>query len=94
MSKFVPYANESDVLNIGQLTIENRLDRVTLSGDVDLTADLAGLADARALHVLLGAVVARLEAQELPAKLPSAPRVTVPNPFDQTVMDDTMKQSY
>ncbi|WP_332852378.1 hypothetical protein [Duganella sp. S19_KUP01_CR8] len=82
MSKFVPYANESDVLNIGQLSIENRLDRITLNGDVDLTADQAGLADARALHALLGDVVARLEAQKLPAKLPPAPRVTVPNPFD------------
>lgn len=82
MSKFVPYANESDVLNIGQLSIENRLDRITVSGDIDLTADQAGLANARALHALLGAVVASLEAQELPAKLPPAPRVTVPNPFD------------
>ncbi|GJJ03118.1 hypothetical protein RugamoR64_36560 [Duganella rhizosphaerae] len=82
MSKFVPYANEADVLNIGQLSIENRLDRITLSGDVDLTADQAGLADARALYALLGDVVARLEAQKLPAKLPPPPSVTVPNPFD------------
>ena len=82
MSKFVPYANESDVLNIGQLSIENRLDRVTLSGDVDLTADQAGLADARALHQLLGEVVARLEAQQLPARLPPPATQTVANPFD------------
>ncbi len=82
MSKFVPYANESDVLNIGQLSIENRLDRVTLSGDVDLTADQAGLADARVLHQLLGEVVARLEAQQLPARLPPPATQTVANPFD------------
>ena len=82
MSKFVPYANESDVLNIGQLSIENRLDRITLSGDVDLTADQAGLADARALHQLLGEVVARLEAQKLPASLPPPATQTVANPFD------------
>jgi len=82
MSKFVPYANESDVLNIGQLSIENRLDRITLSGDVDLTADQAGLADARALHQLLGEVVARLEAQTLPARLPPPATQTVANPFD------------
>ena len=30
---FIPYANEADVLTIGRLTIENRLDRITLSGD-------------------------------------------------------------
>ncbi|ELX08790.1 hypothetical protein Jab_2c08490 [Janthinobacterium sp. HH01] len=82
MSKFVPYANEADVLNIGRLSIENRLDRITISGDVDLTADQAGLADARALHALLGKVVARLEAQELPDKLPPPAHQTVRNPFD------------
>jgi hypothetical protein len=63
---FVPYANEADVLNIGHLTIENRLDRITLSGDVDLTADKPGLALARQLHELLGPGVASLEGQALP----------------------------
>ncbi len=82
MSKFVPYANEADVLNIGHLQIENRLDRITISGDVDLTADQAGLADARALHKLLGAVVAQLEARELPAKLPPPKAKVVANPFE------------
>lgn len=79
---FVPYANESDVLNIGQLTIENRVDRITLSGDVDLTADRPGLADARALYKLLGDIVARLEAMELPAILPVPSARTVANPFE------------
>lgn len=82
MSKFLPYANEADVLTIGQLSIENRLDRITISGDVDLTADQAGLADARALHQLLGEVVAWLEAQKLPARLPPPATQTVANPFD------------
>ena len=82
MRKFVPYDNEADVLNIGGLQIENRLDRVTLSGDVDLTADQAGLADARALHHLLGEVVAALEARPLPATLPPPAAEIVANPFD------------
>lgn len=82
MMRFEPYANESDVLNIGRLAIENRVDRVTLSGDVDLTADQAGLADARALHRLLGEVVAALEARELPDRLPAPSRRTVANPFE------------
>lgn len=81
MTKFVPYANEADVLHIGHLCIENRLDRITLSGDVDLTADQAGLRDARVLLKLLGDVVARLEAQDLPATLPSPDVKTVANPF-------------
>ena len=79
---FVPYANESDVLNIGHLTIENRVDRITLSGDVDLTADQAGLADARLLLQLLVDIVARLEERDPPAKLPAASHHTVANPFD------------
>jgi hypothetical protein len=82
MSKFVPYKNESDVLHIGGLSIENRLDRITISGDIDLTADKAGLADARALQQLLADVVAKLEKQTLPDQLPPAPSTTVANPFD------------
>jgi hypothetical protein len=78
---FVPYANEADVLHIGSLMIENRLDRVTLSGDVDLTADMAGLACARQLHRLLGDVVAALEARTLPEALAAPAVKTVANPF-------------
>lgn len=81
MSKFVPYKNESDVLHIGGLCVENRLDRITVSGDIDLTADQAGLADARALQQLLADVVAKLEAQQLPERLPPPATSTVENPF-------------
>lgn len=80
--KFIPYANESDVLQIGGLMVENRVDRITLSGDVDLSADQAGLAYAKQLQRLLGDVVAALEAQDLPARLPAPAVKTVPNPFD------------
>lgn len=81
--KFDPYANEADVLQIGSLTIENRLDRITIDGDIDLTLDQKGLANARALHALLGAVVGKLESQpDLPAKLPAPAVKKVANPFD------------
>lgn len=79
--RFAPYANEADVVMIGKLMIENRLDRITLSGDVDLTADQAGLAKARELHQLLGAIVGKLEAQALPESLPPPAIRTVKNPF-------------
>lgn len=82
MKKFVPYQNESDVLNIGGLCIENRLDRIAIHGDIDLTADQAGLADARALQQLLADVVAKLEAQQLPDKLPPPVITIVANPFE------------
>jgi hypothetical protein len=81
--KFVPYANEADVLRIGGLTIENRLDRITIDGDIDLTMDRKGLEDARALHQLLGAALARLEGQkDLPAALAAPAAKKVANPFD------------
>lgn len=78
---FTPYANEADVLEVGNLMLENRVDRVTISGDVDLTLDKAGLADARRLHEVLGAVVAALESRELPDRLPPPDVKTVDNPF-------------
>lgn len=78
---FTPYANESDVLTLGGLTLENRLDRISLSGDIDLTADQAGLAHARQLQQLLASVVAKLESMALPAELPAPAVKTVDNPF-------------
>ncbi|CDG83315.1 hypothetical protein [Janthinobacterium agaricidamnosum] len=81
-AKFIPYANESDVIEIQGLTIENRIDRITLSGDIDLTLDQAGLASAKLLQRLLNDVVARLEAQDLPAQLPPPVMKTVSNPFE------------
>ncbi|CAN7337382.1 hypothetical protein LJR289_001841 [Pseudoduganella sp. LjRoot289] len=79
--KFLPYANEADVLHIGGLTIENRVDRITIAGDIDLTLDQAGQADARALHKLLTDVLDKMDAQALPAKLPPPDIKTVKNPF-------------
>lgn len=80
--KFVPYANESDVLHIGSLSVENRLDRISLSGDIDLTQDQAGLALAKQLQQLLADVVAELEKQELPKELPPPEVKMVDNPFE------------
>ena len=79
--KFAPYENEADVVEVGRLMLENRLDRITLSGDVDLTADKDGLAKARLLHDLVGRIVAGLEARDLPDRLPPPDVKTVANPF-------------
>jgi hypothetical protein len=79
---FAPFANEADVLEVGRLMLENRLDRVTISGDVDLTADRQGLSAARLLYEVLGQVVASLEARkDLPDRLPPPEVQTVKNPF-------------
>ena len=80
--KFKPYANEADVLRIGELEIENRLDRVTLTGDVVLTRDKAGLGLARQLQALAAGIVKALEADKaLPDAVELKAAVTVKNPF-------------
>jgi hypothetical protein len=80
--QFQPYGNEAEVLQVGGLMIENRLDRITVSGDIDLTLDQAGLAAARQLHAIVGAVLARLESTpDLPPHLPPPPSQRVDNPF-------------
>jgi len=80
--QFKPYANEADVLRIGELDIENRVDRVTLTGDVVLTRDKAGLALARELLAIVGGVVKALEAdKELPDAVKVKEARTVKNPF-------------
>jgi len=82
MDTFKPYANESDVLRIGALEIENRTDRVTLTGDVVLTRDQAGLALAKELQALLDEVVKALQADKaLPEKVQAKPEKVVRNPF-------------
>lgn len=79
---FKPYANEADVLRIGDLEIENRQDRVLLTGDVVLTRDKTGLALAKELQSLIGRVVKALEAEKtLPETVELKAALTVKNPF-------------
>ena len=80
--EFLPYANEADVLRIGDLEIENRVDRVSFTGDLVLTKDKAGLAMARELQSLMERVVKTLEAdKQLPQIVELKASVTVKNPF-------------
>ena len=82
MSDFKPFDNEADVLTVGNLSIENRLDRVTLQGDVELTKDQRGLALARELHAVLGATLKALEADKaLPEAVKTLQPRSVDNPF-------------
>lgn len=79
-----PFADEAASTSIGELTIENRLDRVSLYGSLDLLRDRKGLEDARRLRALLEAVVQALEGEgdRLPDKDLSKPEVNkIPNPF-------------
>ena len=82
MNDFEPYANESDALTIGNLAVENRVDRISMHGDVELTRDEAGLALARQLQAVIDAIVKALVADKA---LPDAVQVVKPrsvkNPF-------------
>ena len=68
---------------IGGLTVENRTDRVSLYGSLDLTRDKEGLGRARRLRALLDEVVRALEGEEdLPDEVPAPKRPErVKNPF-------------
>lgn len=81
MSDFKPYANESEEQEIGNLKIENRLDRISVYGDLDITRDQAGLAVARDLKTVIDAIVNVLEGEKLPEKVPAPVVKKVKNPF-------------
>lgn len=81
MDTIRPYANEEESLEIGDLTVENRLDRVSLYGSLELTKDKRGLKAARQLKLLVDETVAALEAVELPDEVETLPTDRVPNPF-------------
>lgn len=76
-----PFENESDCIEIGELTVENRLDRVSLFGSLDITHDREGLALARQLHELLELTLAELEGAELPDRITLETGDSVENPF-------------
>ncbi len=78
-----PYANEEDVIHIDELDIENRLDRISIHGSVDITKDQQGLEYAFALKRQIDTIVEHLKRQDLPEKI----RVenvdaVVKNPFE------------
>lgn len=80
----IPFADEAVSTSIGDLTVENRLDRVSLYGSLDLTRDRQGLENTQRLQALLEAVVQALESEgnRLPDKDRRKPKVTqVRNPF-------------
>lgn len=77
-----PFANEEDSLEIGDMTIENRLDQVAIYGDIQLTRDKRGLENAKALKAVLDAVVHALEGDKnLPDEISYKPTDEVDNPF-------------
>lgn len=76
-----PFMNESECLQIGELTIENRLDRVSFFGSLDITRDREGLEFARQLKQVLELTLAELEGADLPDHITPEAGDSVENPF-------------
>ena len=79
------FKNESEVEDIAGLTFENRVDRISLSGGLDITRDEPGLNCAKLLIAQLQQIVDVLEKEG--AALPDAIQIVAPtavrNPFEE-----------
>ena len=81
-SDFRPFRNEADCITIGgDLSIENRVDRVSIFGSIDLTLDKEGLKAAKELKAILDLTVVEMEKTDLPDHIAIAVSETVKNPF-------------
>jgi hypothetical protein len=75
------FANETQAFTIGELNVENRLDRVSFYGSVAITRDKAGLAFAKSLKETFDSIVLTLESEELPDQIEIVSPGQVDNPF-------------
>ena len=82
MPELQPFQNESETLQIGELTIENRIDQLELYGSLAITRDKAGLQQALRLKTLLDAAVLHLQYEkDLPEQVLLRTTDNVRNPF-------------
>jgi hypothetical protein len=83
METIDPFANESESLQIDDLTIENRTDKVSIYGSIDITRDKRGLELAQSIKSLLDSIVKRLSQEDLPDSIPPPQNIDeVKNPFE------------
>lgn len=77
-----PFENETQSIQIDELTIENRLDRIELYGALVITRDQIGLQRALEIQTLINTTVQSLQSQtDLPHALVIKPSETIDNPF-------------
>lgn len=82
MTSLLPFENETQSINIDELTIENRLDRIELYGALVITRDQIGLQRALEIQSLINATVQSLQDQtDLPQAVEIKPSETIDNPF-------------
>jgi hypothetical protein len=76
------YENETDAFQIDTLTVENRLDRISIYGSLDLTKDRHGLESALKLKRIIDASIDALKRDKnLPDQITTVPSESVDNPF-------------
>lgn len=64
------YKNEEDTLTIGDdLTIENRLDKISIYGSIKISKDKKGLQNAYELKRIIDAAIEVLKYEDLPEKI-------------------------
>ena len=68
MSELKPFADDAHVLTVGDLTVENGLDALTVTGELVIRRDREGLAAARALAEAFADAVHELSGMDLPER--------------------------
>ena len=79
---FLAYENESDSFSIGDMTIENRLDKISIYGSLDITQDKDGLEYALKLKRIIASSIDALKRDKnLPDKIEILEIESVGNPL-------------
>lgn len=79
---FMAYENEADSFQIDSLSVENRLDRISIYGSLELTKDRHGLESALKLKRIIDAAIDALKRDKnLPEHIEIKPSDSVQNPF-------------
>ena len=81
MANLNPFKNEEESIQLGDLTIENRLDRLELYGSLQITKDKAGLKLAKSLKEIIDATLLALQSEKLPDHISITGTDSVENPF-------------
>jgi hypothetical protein len=79
-----PFEDETEVITIDGLTIENRLDMMSIYGTLDIPKDKEGLERILALKRQVDTIAAYLKREDLPNKIVIENKAKdVTNPFEE-----------
>lgn len=76
-----PFGNESETWQIGDATVENRIDHISIYGQLEITKDQQGLKSAIAMAELFNKIVTELQKSSLPEVISVDQPIKVNNPF-------------